>query len=46
METKNLLNDSTNEEFCYKKWYVLDSQTAKVKYDQNNSIKFEAGSIK
>ena len=46
METKNLLNDSTNEEFCYKKWYVLDSQTEKGKYDQNNSIKFEAESIK
>ena len=23
------------------KWYVIDSQTAKDKYNQNNSIKFE-----
>ena len=42
------LNDSTNEEskFATKKWYVIDSQKAKVKYDQSNSIKFEAESIK
>ena len=45
METKkiiNLLNDSSNEEskFATKKWYVIDSQTAKNKYNQNNSIKF------
>ena len=39
----NLLNDSTTEEskFAIKKWYVIDSQTAKGKYDPNNSIKFE-----
>ena len=28
------------------KWYVIDSQIAKDKYNQNNSIKFETGSIK
>ena len=37
----NLLNDSTNEEskFASKNWHVIDSQTAKGKYDQNNSIR-------
>ena len=28
------------------KWYVTDSQTAKGKYNQNNSIKFNTQSIK
>ena len=51
METQkiiNLLNDSINEEskFATKKWYVIDSQTAKGKYNQNNSIKWETESIK
>ena len=51
METQkiiNLLNDSSNEEskFTTKKWYVIDSQTKKDKYNQNNSIKFETESIK
>ena len=51
METQkiiNLLNDSVNEEskFATKKWYVIDSQTAKGKYNQNNSIKCETESIK
>ena len=51
METQkiiNLLNDSSNEEYKHatKKWCVIDSQTAKGKYDQNNSIKFETKSIK
>ena len=51
METQkniNLLNDSTNEEskFATKKLYVIDSQTAKGKYNQNNSITFETKSIK
>ena len=43
-----MLNDSSNEEstFATKKWYVIDSQTAKDKYNQNNSIKFETASIK
>ena len=41
METQkiiNLLNDSSNEEskFPTKKWYVIDSQTAKEKCNQNN----------
>ena len=41
------MNDSSYEEskFATKKWYVIDSQTAKGKYDQNNSIKFETESI-
>ena len=44
----NLLNDLSNEEskFATKKQYVIDSQTARGKYNQNNSIKFEAESIK
>ena len=51
METQkiiNLLNDSINEEskFVTKKWYVIDSQTANGKYNQNNSIKWETESIK
>ena len=46
METQkvtNLLNDSNNEEFKFatKRWYFIDSQTAKDKYNQSNSIKFE-----
>ena len=43
-----MFNDSSNEEskFAKKKWYVIDSQTAKDKYNQNNSIKFETESIK
>ena len=51
METQkiiNLLNDSSIEEskFATKKWYVIDSQIAKHKSNQNNSIKFETESIK
>ena len=51
METQkiiNLLNDSSNEEskFSTKKCYVIDCQTAKGKYNQNNSIKFETKNIK
>ena len=44
----NLLNDSSIEEpkFAAKKWYVIDNQTAKDKYNQSNSIKFETESIK
>ena len=46
METQkiiNFLNDSSNEEskFARKEWYVMDSQTVKGKYDQNNSLKLE-----
>ena len=51
METQkaiNLLNDSSNEKskFATKKWYVIDSQKAKGKYDQSNSIKFKTEGIK
>ena len=44
----NLLNDLNNEELklATKKWYATDSQTAKNKYNENNSIKFETKSIK
>ena len=31
---------------CYKKWSVINIQTAKYKYNKNNSIKFEIESIK
>ena len=51
METQkimNLLMDSSSEEskFATKKCYVIDSQTAKDKYNQNNSIEFETETIK
>ena len=43
-----MLNYSRNEEskVATKMWYVIDSQTAKDKYKQQNSIKFETESIK
>ena len=43
-----MLNNSSNEEskFATKKWYVIDSQTAKDKYNESNSIKFETETIK
>ena len=51
METKKIINlwhDSSNGEskFATKKWYVIGSQAAKNKYNQNSSIKFETESIK
>ena len=51
METEkiiNLLNDSSNEEskFATKKCYDIDSQTAKSKYKQGDTIKFETETIK
>ena len=51
METQkiiNLLNNSSNEEFKFatKKWYVIDSQSAKGKYKQGDTIKFETENIK
>ena len=44
----NLLNDSSNVEskFATKKWYDIKSQTVKIKYGQNNYIKFEKENIK
>ena len=44
----NLLSDSSNDKskFATKTWYVIDSQTAKDKYNPNNSIKFEIETIK
>ena len=44
----NLLNDSINEEskLATKKWYVIDSQTTKGKYKQDDTIKFEIETIK
>ena len=47
METQkiiNLLNDESK--ISTKKWYAIDSQTAKGKDDQNNSIKVEREYIK
>ena len=43
-----MLNDSSNEEskFATKKWYVIDSQTAKGKYKQGDTTKFETETIK
>ena len=43
----NLLSDSINEEskFATKKRCVIDFQTAKDKYNPNNSIKFETETL-
>ena len=38
-------SDSEESKFATKKWYVIDTQTAKDKYNQNNSIKFETETI-
>ena len=51
METLKIisfLSGSSNEEskFATKKWYGKDSETAKDKYNPNNSIKFETHTIK
>ena len=50
METQKvikLLNDSSEKcKFATKKWYVIDSQTTKGKYNRNHSIKSEKESIK
>ena len=35
-----------NLNLLQKKWYVIDSKTAKDKYNQNNSIILETESIK
>ena len=47
-KTVNLLSDASNEEskFVTKNWYVIDSQTAKDKYNPNNAIKIETETIK
>ena len=43
----NLLDYSSNEQFKFtaKEWYVIDSQTEKDKYIENDSIKFEIETI-
>ena len=49
METQNilsLLDDSEESKFLTKKWDFIDTQTAKGKCNQNNSIKFETETIK
>ena len=51
METQkliNLLNDSSNGEskFATKKWFDVDTQTAKGKYKQGNTIKFKTETVK
>ena len=35
-----------NLNLLQRKWYAIDSQTAKDKYNPNNSIKFETETIK
>ena len=43
----NLLNDQAMKNLnLLQKWYVIDSQSAKEKCNQNNSIKFEAERVK
>ena len=47
METQNIfLDDSEESKFLTKKWDFIDTQTAKGKCNQNNSIKFETETIK
>ena len=49
METQkivNLLDDTQKSKFATKKLYVTNSQTAKDKYNPNNSIKSETEIIK
>ena len=41
-----MIQAMNNLNFRQKKWYVIDSQTAKDKYSQNSSINFETESIK
>ena len=41
-----MLDDSEQSKFATKEWYIIDSQNAKGKYNQNNSIKFETETIK
>ena len=41
-----MFDDSEESKFATKKWYVIDNQTAEGKHNQNNSIKFEAETIK
>ena len=41
-----MIRATKNLNLLQKKWYVIDSQTAKDKYNQNNFIKFETESIK
>ena len=44
-----MLNDLSNKKdlnLLQKKWYVIDSQTAKDKYNENSSIKFETEVLK
>ena len=40
-----MIQATKNLNLIQKKWYVIESQAAKYKYNQNNSIKFEAKSI-
>ena len=44
----NLLKDSSNEDskFATKKWYVIDSQKTKGKYEEGDTIKLETETIK
>ena len=49
LEIINLLNNSSNEpsKFATKKWCVIDNHTrTKVKYNENNYIKFETNTTK
>ena len=50
MKTQKIINLQNglaiNNLNLLQKWYIINSQTAKSKYGQNNSIKFETESIK
>ena len=40
-----MIQATKNLNLIQKKWYVIESQAEKYKYNQNNSIKFETKSI-
>ena len=40
-----VMENNGESKLATKNWYIIDSQTAKEKYNQKNSIKFETESI-
>ena len=41
-----MIQTMKSQNFATKKWYVIDSQTAKGKYKQGNVIRFETETVK
>ena len=40
-----VMENNGESKLATKNWYIIDSQTAKEKYNQKNSVKFETESI-